>query len=110
MKGKARARFIGPWGAADHSELHRWNSTLVSADAIPGFMEAMTMPYSVRDAREMAGLKAGMLIDFDLVVENDSSYAEAIHEHKYQGLEPDPLAARRLKLLNQVANPSQIKP
>ena len=83
---------------------------LVSSDAIPGFMEAMTMPYSVRDAKQMAGLKAGMLIDFDLVVENDSSYAEAIHEHKYQGLEPDPLTARRLKLLNQVANPSQIKP
>jgi protein SCO1 len=83
---------------------------LVSTDAIPGFMEAMTMPYSVRDAKEMTGLKAGTLIDFSLVVENDSSYAEAIHEHKYQGLEPDPLTARRLKLLNQVANPSQIKP
>jgi protein SCO1/2 len=85
-------------------------TVLVSTDAIPGFMEAMTMPYSVRDSKEMAGVKTGMLIDFRLVVENDSSYAEAIHEHKYQGLEPDPLTARRLKLLNQVANPSHVKP
>jgi len=83
---------------------------IVSSDAIPGFMAAMSMPYSVRDAGELSGLKAGMLIDFSLVVENDSSYAEAIHEHKYQGLEPDPLTARRLKLLNQVTNPSQMTP
>lgn len=85
-------------------------SMLVSTDAIPGFMEAMTMPYSVRDPNELAGVNPGTMIDFTLVVEKDSSYAEAIREHKYQGLEPDPLAARRLKLLNQVANPSQVKP
>ncbi len=82
----------------------------VSADAIPGFMEAMTMPYSVRDAKELDGLKPGTLIDFTLVVEKDTSYAEAIHVHAYQGLEPDPLAARRLKLLNQAMNPATAKP
>jgi protein SCO1/2 len=85
------------------------NTMVVSADAIPGFMEAMTMPYSVRDAKELEGLKPGNLIDFTLVVEKDSSYSEAIRVHSYQGLEPDPLTARRLKLLNQVANPSAVK-
>jgi len=85
------------------------NTMVVSADAIPGFMEAMTMPYSVRDAKELEGLKPGTLIDFTLVVEKDSSYAEVIRVHSYQGLEPDPLTARRLKLLNQVANPSAVK-
>jgi protein SCO1 len=83
---------------------------IVSASAIAGFMEAMTMPYSVRDAKELDGLKPGTLIDFTLVVEKDSSYAEAIHIHSYQGLEPDPLTARRLKLLNQATNPSAVKP
>jgi protein SCO1 len=83
---------------------------IVSTAAISGFMEAMTMPYSVRDAKELAGLKPGTMIDFTLVVQKDSSYAEAIHVHSYQGLEPDPLTARRLKLLNQAANPSAIKP
>ena len=82
----------------------------VSAAAIPGFMEAMTMPYSVRDAKELDRLKPGTLIDFTLVVEKDTSYAEAIHVHAYQGLEPDPLTARRLKLLNQAVNPSAAKP
>src|ERR1041385_1782790 len=85
-------------------------TVVISADAIPGYMEAMTMPYTVRDAKELQGLKAGMFVDFTLVVEKDSVFAQAIHEHKYQGLEPDPLAARRLKLLNQVANPSAVKP
>jgi len=79
---------------------------IVSTDAIPGYMEAMTIPCSVRDAKELVGLKPGTLIDFILVVEKDSSYAEVIRVHTYQGLEPDPLAARRLKLLNQVANPA----
>ena len=44
---------------------------IVSAGAIPGFMEAMTMPYSVRDAKELDGLKPGTMIDFTLVVEKD---------------------------------------
>jgi len=82
---------------------------VVSSDAIPGYMEAMSMSYSVRDPKQLEGLKPGMSVDFTLVVERTSSYAENIHEHKYQGLEPDPLAARRLKLLNQVVNPSRVK-
>jgi protein SCO1 len=83
---------------------------IVSAGAIPGFMEAMTMPFAVRDAKELEGLKPGTMIDFTLVVEKDSSYAQEIHVHSYQGLEPDPLAARRLKLLNQAVNPPTVKP
>jgi len=84
-------------------------SLVVSSDAIPGYMGAMTMPYSVRDAKDLQGIRAGMLVDFTLVVGADTSYAEGIREHKYEGLEPDPLAARRLKLLNQVVNPPTVK-
>src|SRR2546427_10868067 len=61
----------------------------------------MTMPFSARDAKELEGLKPGTMIDFTLVVEKDSSYAEAIHVHRYQGLEPDPLAARFRNLLGR---------
>jgi protein SCO1/2 len=85
-------------------------SIIVSNDAIPGYMEAMTMRYSVSDSKQLQGLKPGMLIDFMLVAGGESFHAENIQEHKYEGLEPDPLAARRLKLLNQVANPSTAKP
>lgn len=83
---------------------------VVSADAIPGYMDAMTMPYSVRDAKDLQGLRPGMLVDFSLVVDASTSFVEGIREHKYQGLEPDPLAARRLRLLNQVVNPPTVRP
>ena len=83
---------------------------VVSSDAIPGYMEAMTMPYPVRDAKDLQGLRPGMLVDFSLVVDANTSFVEGIREHKYRGLEPDPLAARRLKLLNQVVNPPTVKP
>jgi protein SCO1 len=84
-------------------------TVLVSSDAIPGYMEAMTMLYSVRDMKELQNMRPGTLVDFTLVVEPDSSFVEGLRVHKYQGLEPDPLTARRLKLLNQVADPPTTK-
>ncbi len=42
---------------------------IVSSDAIPNYMEAMTMPFSVRDSKELEGVLPGSLIDFTLVVE-----------------------------------------
>ncbi|HKW19619.1 MAG TPA: SCO family protein [Terriglobales bacterium] len=81
-------------------------TVLVSSDAIPGYMEAMTMLYSVRDTQELRHIAPGTLVDFTLVVGPHSSFVKGIHVHKYQGLEPDPLTARRLRLLNQVVNPS----
>jgi len=85
-------------------------TVVVSCQSIPGVMEAMTMPFTVRNAKEMDGLIPGTMIDFTLVVETNSSYAEGIHVHTYQGLEPDPLTARRLKLLHQATDPSAAKP
>lgn len=73
----------------------------VSCQAIPGFMEAMAMPISVLRAEDLQGLKIGNTIRFTLVVERDSSHAEGIQVETYQGLEVDPLTARRLKLMNQ---------
>jgi protein SCO1/2 len=81
-------------------------SILVSCDAIPGYMEAMTMPLLVREHDALAALKPGTLIDFSLVIEKDSAYADSIRVHSYQGLEPDPLSARRLGLLNKLARAS----
>src|SRR5579862_5898440 len=37
-----------------------------SCAAIPGYMEAMAMPYAVRDDRELADLKPGAYVDFTL--------------------------------------------
>ena len=70
-----------------------------SCAAIPGYMEAMAMAYSVLDHRELADLKPGAFVDFTLVVEKKRSYAERIRIHHYESTEREPLLARRLKLL-----------
>lgn len=84
---------------------------VVSCDAIPDYMEAMQMPFPVRNSKELEGLAPGAMIQFTLVVEKESGYAEGIKVQSYQGLEVDPLTARRLKLLNKT-DPSQaaVKP
>lgn len=74
-------------------------SFVASCAAIPGYMEAMAMPYSVRDHRELADLKPGAHVEFTLVVEKERSYAEGIRIHRYDNSEREPLLARRLKLL-----------
>lgn len=64
------------------------------------------MPLNIRDAKELESLTPGMMISFNLVVEKDASHAEGIQVLSYQGLEVDPLTARRLKLLNRATNPA----
>jgi len=86
------------------------NFLVVSCNAIPDFMEAMTMRLSVADPKELNNLSPGTMIDFNLIADADSSRAESIRVHSYQGLEPDPLAARRLKLLDRAVRTTASKP
>src|ERR1700722_13956775 len=51
-------------------------SMTVSCQSVPGYMDAMTMPFAVRDAKILDGINPGANIDFTLVVNGDSSYAE----------------------------------
>jgi len=51
----------------------------INADAIPGFMEAMTMPYQVKPPDDLAKLSAGDTITADVVVQNDDAWLENIH-------------------------------
>jgi protein SCO1/2 len=76
---------------------------VASIDAIPGFMKAMTMPFNVREARALNGLQPGAIVEFTLVVRTSDSYAEGIRIRRFQSVEQDPLAARRLSLLTRVA-------
>jgi protein SCO1/2 len=73
-----------------------------SIDEIPGFMEAMTMPFRVREAKELDGLAPGAVVDFTLVVEQDASFAESVRVRRHQNLEQDPLTARRLSIFRDV--------
>jgi protein SCO1/2 len=70
-----------------------------SCSAIPGYMEAMVMSYSVLEDRELADLKPGAYVDFTLVVDKGRSYTEGIRIHHYESSEREPLLARRLQLL-----------
>jgi len=55
------------------------NSLTIAHEAIPGFMDAMTMPYSVKSAQSLAGLMPGDQITADVVVPEDSGvYIENI--------------------------------
>jgi protein SCO1/2 len=79
---------------------------VVSCQAVPNYMEAMTMPFSVRDPKFLDGLALGSTVEFTLVVEKDDSYAEDVRIHKYESTEQEPMQARRLKILESLSDPN----
>jgi len=51
---------------------------IIRHQAIPNYMAAMTMPFNVKDPNELAGLRRGSLIDFDLYVAANESWVARI--------------------------------
>lgn len=101
------------WGAEQHAvtgmvlKVDRPNQTMiVSCESIPGYMEAMTMPFPVRDAKALDTLQPGATVEFTWIVDKDSSYADNVHVRPYDNLELDPSQARRLKLLERMVAPT----
>jgi protein SCO1 len=80
-------------------------SFVASCEAIPGYMAAMVMPFSVRDEPSLAGLQPSMFVEFTLVVDGHRSYAEGIRIHHFQAMEQEALRARRLQLLQEPEKP-----
>lgn len=77
------ALLVGCKTASSKPTLYKMTGTVVSIDsrshqvtishgAIPGFMEAMTMPYSVKDAAELRKLSPGEQIKADLLVNKET--------------------------------------
>ncbi len=79
---------------------------VASCTAIPGYMEAMTMPFAVRDEKQLDGIEPSMLVDFTLVVDDSDSYAENVRIHHYVSMEQEPLEVRNLQLLRSVGKPA----
>jgi protein SCO1/2 len=101
------------WAAEQHSvtgmvlKIDRPNKMMiVSCDSIPGYMEAMTMPFPVRDLKALDSMQPGATVEFTWVVEKDSSYADNVHARFFDNLELDPSQARRLKLLEKMVAPT----
>ena len=80
---------------------------VASIQAIPNYMQAMTMPFEVRQAADLRGLAPGMVVTFTLVVEPNTSYASGLSVVKYANTEQDPFSANRLKLLSDLASPKR---
>lgn len=51
---------------------------LIRHEAIPGYMVAMTMPFTARDPRETASVKAGDRVTFRLLVTDDESWIDTV--------------------------------
>jgi len=104
---------ISAWSAHQYSangmvlKVDRLHKTfVVSCQSIPGFMDAMAMPFDVRESKELDGLAPGAIVDFNFIVGSNSSYAKNVRIRPYESVEQDPLTARRLKLLNLLSNPA----
>ena len=76
----------------------------VSCKEIPGYMEAMTMSFRIKDQTLPADLQPGVMVDFTLVVDNVASFAEGVHIRPFESLELDPTEARRLKLVENASS------
>lgn len=78
-------------------------SFAVSHERIPGLMDAMTMPFEVRQASDLRDIVPGAVVEFTLVVGESTSYAERIVVRRYQTVEQDPSTARRLSAMKKMA-------
>lgn len=50
----------------------------IDSEAIPGYMDAMTMPYTVKPESELDTLHSGDIVTGDLVVQDDNAWVENI--------------------------------
>ena len=64
-------------------------SMTVSHDRIPGFMDAMTMPFEVEEASELRGVVPGAIVEFTLVVGARRAHATRISVRQYEPVECD---------------------
>ena len=78
----------------------------VSHGPIAGFMDAMTMPFEVRQPDDLREVVPGAIVEFTLVVGDDSAYATRIRVRRYETVEQDPLTARRLSVMKRMAGMS----
>jgi protein SCO1 len=58
---------------------------IIDGEAVPGFMDAMTMPYPVKPESELDKLSPGDMITADVVVQNDNGWLENIVVTRHAG-------------------------
>lgn len=69
-------------------------TVVIRHEAIPNYMEAMTMPFKARDSKELAGLQAGDAVSFRLrVTEEESSIDKLRRTGKGRDEKAEPAAS-----------------
>lgn len=101
------------WAAEQHAvqgillQVDRSKGTItVSCDAIPGYMEAMVMPFEVRDPAALKTLEPGATIRFTMVERGHEEYAEQLQTVKVTNFESEPTEAGRLTVLHRALDPA----
>lgn len=82
----------------------------IKHDEIPGFMDAMTMLYHVRDSRQLEGLRPGDLITSTLVVVSNGAYLTDVRRVGAAPLAPEDAEATRAALEVDFLRPGQEVP
>jgi len=110
------AIFLLGWSCARAAETHAakgivlkvdaaHRTLIVSCEAIPNYMDAMEMPFSVRDSALLAGLKPGTAVSFTIVARGKDLFAENIRVRVTTNLESEPLEAGQLTALHKAMHP-----
>ncbi|MCL4181193.1 MAG: SCO family protein [Verrucomicrobia bacterium] len=87
------------------------NSVRIRHEEIPGYMEAMTMPFQVRDEQELAGLEPGQAVLFRLVVTEDDSWIDEVTRLPDAVPEPSPPeTTRRVRWVEPLAEGELLPP
>ena len=81
----------------------------VSCDSVPGFVPAMVMAFTVKDAALLANVRPGAAIEFTVAIDGSVSNIERLRVRRYQSLESKPSEYRRLELLSQLAGGEAVK-
>jgi protein SCO1 len=79
---------------------------VVSCDAIPGYMEAMVMPFTVRGSDNLKTFMPGTEVRFNLVQTGDEDYAEHLQIVQITNHESEPTEAGRLTFLQRAIDPA----
>jgi len=78
---------------------------VVSCDAIPGYMEAMVMPFSVRGSQNLKTFVPGTPVRFNMVANGSEDYADNLQVVQMTNYESEPTEAARLTFLHRSLDP-----
>lgn len=71
-------------------------TAVIRHEEVPGYMPAMTMPLSVKDTNDLAGVKAGDTVAFRLLVTHDDGWIDQVRVLEHTNMPPVPPPTTRM--------------